>query len=25
MRDIPAIPDEATDEEHRICRTLRYI
>ena len=25
MRDIPGIPDEATDEEQRICRTLRYI
>jgi hypothetical protein len=25
MRDIPGISDEATDEEQRMCRTLRYI
>ena len=24
IRDIPGIPDEATDEEQRMCRTLRY-
>jgi len=25
MRDILGIPDEAPDEEHRSCHTLRYI